>query len=123
MPQTWETAYDAFPTGEIKIPFGPVMSVTSVTFDTASGEETVSSSDYEVDVHGGWIVPGTSVSWPSPLETINAVRVRWVAGMGDECPADIKQAILLLVQQYYDGTDVKAAVDSLIAIRKRIVLA
>lgn len=88
LPTTWEVAYDAFPEAEIELPLPYVQSVSSVKYtDTAGGEQTVSSSNYEVDTYGsnGWVVPVEGFSWPSTMATINAVRVQWVSGF-DECP-------------------------------------
>lgn len=128
MPQTWETAFDAFPESGIAIPLGPLLSVVSVTYTDGSGvEQTVDAADYEIDTYSidGWVVPTSA--WPVALETINAVKVRWIAGMSADsppvCPPDILHAIKLKLSEFYDGTDVQRAVDSLIHIHKRIVLA
>jgi uncharacterized phiE125 gp8 family phage protein len=103
-PRTWELALDEFPAAEIHLPVGPVASVTSVKYTDSDGfEQTVSSADYEVDTYPereGWIVPVTDFTWPTSMDTINAVRVRWVAGIG--CPAPVAVAIKLMVQRTYD---------------------
>lgn len=102
-PQVVEVTLDAFPDAEIELPFGPVVSISNVTFTDADGDEqTVDSADYVVDTasRDGWLVPAYGASWPSTMDTINAVRVRYVAGEGT--PDDVKQAILLLVQHYYE---------------------
>ena len=132
MPQTWEAAFDRFPSAEIRLPLGPVISVTSVLYDDEDGlEQTVSTSDYDLDAHSelGWVVPTTA--WPATISGINAVRVRWQAGH-TTCPPEIKAAILLLIGHLFrnreavsDGSleALPLGVDSLIAIRKRLIIA
>lgn len=100
--QTWELTIDRFPTSEIMIPMGPLVSVTSVIYTDADGlAQTVPSLDYEVDTvsETGWVSP--SVAWPAPMATINAVRVTFVVGLGT--PEDIRQAILLILGLWYDN--------------------
>jgi uncharacterized phiE125 gp8 family phage protein len=103
-PQTWELALDRFPAREIRLPLGPVASVTSVAFtDPEGGAGTVSASNFEVDngeAFGGWIVPHSGFAWPATMDLINAVRVRFVAGLG--APEGVKQAILDMVASRYD---------------------
>ena len=98
--QTWELALDAFPDGAIRLPLGPVASVTSVIYaDPAGAEQTVDPGAYVLDAQSveGWVVPIDG--WPATMETVNAVRVRWVAGTGT--PRAARQAILLLVGHWY----------------------
>lgn len=115
-PQTWDLYLDQFPSNDkpIRIPLPPLISVESVNYiDPDTGNEVVLGVDeYEVDAVGtpfGWVAPADS-SWPSTMETVNAVRVRFVAGYADnedESPAEttvpkgIRQAIILLVQDMY----------------------
>lgn len=132
MPQTWEVSFDCFPAREIRIPLGPVASVTSVKYvDTDGVTQTVSSDDYETDLTGveGWVVPVADFDWPETMDTVNAVTVRWVAGTG--CPPAIKQAVLLLVGHWYENREASAnsnlvalpmAVDALIAPLRRVGL-
>lgn len=102
--QTWEIALDKFPVKEIRLPLGPVLSVTSVKYTDPDGlEQTVDPADYEVDDRPveGWVVP--TAEWPTLMDTINAVRVRWVAGSSDL--TRIKRLILVLTTHYYDNRD------------------
>ena len=119
---TWELVLDEFPESEIEIPMPPLQSVVSVVYDDPDGfEQTVSSGDYTVDSTSGssgaegpgWVVPNTGFSWPTPLEAINSVRVRFIAGYAPDensppdltanIPMSIKQAITLAVKYWYDG--------------------
>lgn len=112
--QTWELVLDSFPTEEIQIPLPPLQSVTSVVYDASDGFETtlVAGTNYAVDTASepGWVVPMTS-GWPQPLDAINAVRIRFVAGyapsddspsdLARNVPASLKHAILLHVGNLY----------------------
>lgn len=113
--QTWELVLDEFPENEIKIPLPPLQSVTSVTYDDASGiEQVVDSDDYTVDAvsEPGWVLPESSGAWPATFEGINAVRIRFVAGYAptEDSPPDlranvpfsIKAAILLTIGSLYE---------------------
>lgn len=113
--QTWELVLDRFPDFEMQIPLPPLQEVLSVKYDdTAGDEQTLSADDYSVDnvSEPGWIVPVTS-GWPTILEAINTVRVRFIAGyaptdgispvnLAENVPQDIKAAILLHVGALYE---------------------
>lgn len=120
--QEWELYYDAFPTGELQIPLGDLISVTSVEYvdSTTLLYTTWDAANYEVDTFSldGWIIPADS--WPSAIaETSNALRVTFKAGYGDEMtdvPQAIRNAIGLLVVMSYDdpsGLDYKQPFDGL----------
>jgi uncharacterized phiE125 gp8 family phage protein len=87
-----------------------VQSITSVIYvDTDGQEQTLSADLYEVDIASdpGWIVPAASTRWPRTMRTINAVRVRFVAGYGDpeDVPEKIKTAIKALVAHWYEARE------------------
>jgi len=98
--QTWEQVLDTFPAAAIDLGLGPVVSVGFVRFiDSAGDEQDVDSAEYEIDTvsRDGWVVP--SSDWPTPMDTINAVRVRFVVGTTP--PADVRAAVLLMVGHWY----------------------
>jgi len=112
--QTWRLTLDSFPTAEIKIPLPPLQSVVGVYYDDPSGvEQTISPDDYYVDNQSepGWVLP--VVSWPTPLNAINAVRVDYVAGYGatadsppsltGKIPFNIKAAMLLIIGHLHEN--------------------
>jgi uncharacterized phiE125 gp8 family phage protein len=103
--QVWEQVLDEFPAAEIDLGLGPVVSVDSVKYDDADGvEQTVAAQDYVVDtVSGiGWVVPVEGFSWPTTMETVNAVRVRFTVGsVPSSVWYDVRQAILLIVGHWY----------------------
>lgn len=98
--QTLELALDAFPSGGISLPRPPVTSITSVKYlDTAGVEQTVSSADYTLDDYDSqqhWVLPAYDVTWPSTLDSLNAVKVRYVAGAAT-LPEAVRSALLLFV--------------------------
>jgi len=113
--QTWELVLDAFPDVEIKIPLPPLQTVDSIKYDDPAGnEQAVSTANYYVDnvSEPGWVVPVSGISWPTPLDAINSVRVRFTAGypptndspadLRANVPFDLKAAMLLHIGSMYD---------------------
>ncbi|HSH72348.1 MAG TPA: head-tail connector protein [Methylophilaceae bacterium] len=108
--QTLELVLDSFPGNEIELPHVPVASITSVKYLDSDGiEQTIAGSDYYLDNAGlkNWVIPGHGTSWPSSFDAANAVRVRYVAGYGDETkvPGGIKSWILLTVGTLYKNRE------------------
>ena len=106
--QTWDLYLDEFPGGSIQIPLAPLISVSSVTYtDTNGATQTVDSDDYTVDTYTppGWVVPDSTFTWPSTLDAVNAVKVRFVAGYSGGVPAAIKAAMLLMVADLYENRE------------------
>lgn len=110
--QTWELVLDAFPDAEIKLPRPPLLEVVSIKYDDEDGDEqTLPTEDYAIDTVSkpGWVVPADT--WPTTLDAINAVRIRYTAGYGPTAdspvelasgvPEDIKAGILLFLAHLY----------------------
>jgi uncharacterized phiE125 gp8 family phage protein len=101
---TYELLLDRFPEAEIRLPLGPVASVTSIAFTDLTGAEgTVDPGSYALnaaETFGGGIVPIAGFAWPATMDMINAVRIRFVAGTG--APEGVKQAILDMVAARFD---------------------
>lgn len=112
--QTWDLYLDSFPwESEIYLPMPPVQSVTGVYYtpDSTGVEATFTSTYYRTDIYGypPKVVLKSSYSWPGDeLIEVNGVKVRFVAGFGDE-PSDVdqrlRQAVLLLVGHYYENRE------------------
>lgn len=101
--QLLELALDEFPAGPIQLPLGPVIRVSSVTYVDANGTtQTLAGSDYALDDFStpAWLAPAYNSQWPSTLPTVNAVRVRYVAGSNTPDDA-VKFALLLTVGHLY----------------------
>lgn len=106
--QTWDLWLDKFPANEIKIPLPPLIEVASVNYVASDGFEQVLPDDqYTVDAVSdyGWVLPNGI--WPTPMDSINTVRIRFRAGYIDasfsppvgEIPENILQGLLI-----YTGT-------------------
>lgn len=105
--QTWELALDAFPDDDIELQKPPVQSVTSIKYlDENAVEQTIGASYYALDNYGSvrhWVIPSADFDWPTPLDSANAVKIRFVAGFGlaADVPSDIKAWILLAIGTMY----------------------
>lgn len=93
----------------IQLPINPVVSVTSISYQDASGtspEPTLAAADYAVTTrnNGSYIVPGYNVTWPSVRDVPDAITVRFVAGY-TTIPAALKHAIKLLVAHLYENRE------------------
>ena len=97
--QVLEVALDAFPDGPIRLLQGPVTSIDSITYvDTAGVTRTLASNAYMLDDFAvpAWTAPAVGTGWPDTLAAVNAVKVRYNAGVDAVDPA-VKSALLLLV--------------------------
>ena len=105
--QTWKATLDngSLPTDSIiELPRPPLQSVTEITYvDSDGATQTLSTDNYTVD---SLSEPGRIMfeDMPNIKSTINALTVEYVAGYSDasEVPAGIKQAILILVEHWFD---------------------
>lgn len=107
--QTWYGYLDEFPGDSfIKLPFGKVISVTSVKYTDYEGtQSTFSSSYYSVDTVSspGKIDLAYDAEWPTDvLQPVNGVVIEWVTGYAT-VPYKIKQAILLAIHHMYENRE------------------
>lgn len=125
--QTWELVLDSFPAASqnnfpfvvptvggnaIEIPKPPLIAVTQFAYDDTAGDEQIlDPTAYFVDnaSEPGWVVPAGSTSWPSTINAINSVRIRFRAGYqtadspaDTAVPEDIKAAMKLLIGNMYE---------------------
>jgi uncharacterized phiE125 gp8 family phage protein len=106
---TWKLYLDGFPPRRsIIIPRPPLISVASVTYTDETGTgQTWPSSDYQTDLNSkpGRIRPIGGGTYPSTqADTFGTVIVTYDAGFGVAAavPDEIKTAINLRVQYFYD---------------------
>lgn len=108
--QTWQRSLDAFPPLGLELGKAPAVSITSVTYTNTAGTDVVmDSADYTLDSttdeQRGWLLPSATLSaWPSTYDTVNAVRVRFVAGYGASgasVPAAIRRFMHLEIGTMY----------------------
>jgi uncharacterized phiE125 gp8 family phage protein len=105
--RTWEKQLDAFPVS-LELPWAPVRSVTSLKYLDVDGvEQTIAPASYTLDKHAtpGWIVPAYGFAWPSTRADINAVRVRYVAGMAIPFTVDPSTDLLTAAGHGYASGD------------------
>lgn len=108
--QTWEYTLDRLPE-LIKLPRGPVQSVTSIEYVDLNGvTQTVDSSIYRVDTKSrrARITEAHNQSWPSVRDVTGAVTITYVAGYGstaESVPQPIRHAIMMLVAHWVENKE------------------
>lgn len=132
--QTWRQDYDAFERC-LRLPLGPVASITSVTSRNTAGQlATVNGDNYalKTDALGSYVRFKNDYTFPTDLNETSAVSVTYVAGSAvADVPAALKQAILLLVGLWFENREstiignvaavhLPVAVDALIAPYRRV---
>lgn len=131
--QTWDLTLPGWPDDDrrarIYLPLPPLVSVTSITYlDAAGDEQTIDDATYKVRAGSPGIVSlRNGELWPSVLDEDDPITIRFVAGYGvaANVPATLKQAMLLLVGHWYEhpeavvtgtiATELPLAVKSLLA--------
>ncbi len=106
MTATWELRLDAFPL-VIRLPKGPIVSVTSVKYvDTTGTTITLDTDKYESDFESepARVQPVDGEVWPSTKPGLNKVQVRYVSGYATAVlvPQTIKAAIKMSVVSLFD---------------------
>lgn len=85
--QTWELVLDEFPADEIELGWPTVQGIVSLSYVNPDGDTVnLDSSLYVLDSENlpGWVLPAAGQSWPATYDTVNAVRVRFLAGYGED---------------------------------------
>lgn len=112
MTQTWDFVLHEFPRKPyIKLPYGNLQSVTSMTYKDSDGVVTTltQGTDYLVETNGeqcGRIVLPCSGSWPSAVfYSSNPICIRYSCGWTSAAavPKKIKTAIKMIVADMYEG--------------------
>lgn len=110
--ETWELLLDKFPEKMIEIYIWPVAVLSSVKYTDGNGDtQEVTSTKYATDLVGkpARVYPIDSNFWPDVKDTINAVQVRFTTGFTspETIPGDIKQAILMMITDWFDNREDK----------------
>ena len=115
--QTWDYYLDAWPSGDyIKLPFGNLQTVTSVSWKDTDGTETTLTltTDYLVETNGeecGRIVLPYGESWPSgTLYPSNPIKIRFICGWTTAAliPDEIKAAMFLFCGDLYSNREAQS---------------
>lgn len=108
---TWELRLDEFPE-TIYLPMPPLKSVTSIKYlDNANVEQTlIENTDYLVDTYSepARISLPFGMVWPVTYPVKNAVRIRFIAGYGDDAtdiPESIRSWIKAVVGTLYENRE------------------
>jgi uncharacterized phiE125 gp8 family phage protein len=103
-PSWWGTDY--------RLPFPPLLGVTSVTYyDASNVSQTLAASNYAVELSGdggGRIIWGTSATIPSVYDREDAITVTYTAGYASaaNCPRVAIQAMKLKLTELFGvGTE------------------
>lgn len=121
--QTWDYYLDAWPGDDyIKLPFGNLQSVTSVSWKDTDGTETTLTvnTDYLVETNGeacGRLVLPYGESWPSEtLYPSNPVKVRFVCGWtaAASIPRKILAAIKLILADLWENREAQIVGNTII---------
>jgi uncharacterized phiE125 gp8 family phage protein len=111
---TWDFFQKDWPsTNAIKLPFGNLQDVTSVSWKDTDGIETTLTeiTDYLIETNGdqcGSVVLPYGVSWPSgTLYPSNPIKFRFDCGWESaaEVPSKIKAAILMICADLYENRE------------------
>jgi len=111
--QTWELTFDYFPDFPLKIPKPPLQSVLNIKYIDYLGVETIfDPSNYIVDTDSepGRIAFAYNKSWPSvTLQSVNAVKIQFVAGYGDATvvPENVKLAMKVFITHRFENPESK----------------
>jgi uncharacterized phiE125 gp8 family phage protein len=108
--QTRTIKLDYFPCSEeIRLPFGPVASVTSVNYyDEDEVQQTLSNTLYWVDTNSN--IPRIVIkdSWPGTYDMPNAVEIVYSCGYGaagSSVPRPLRAAMLLILGHLYENRE------------------
>ena len=108
---SWELRLDCF-RETIFLPMPPLQSVTTVKYlDTGGTERTlVENTDYIVDTYSepARITPAYGMVWPPTQSVMNAVRIVFVAGYGDDdtdVPQSIRNWIMIFFGSLYENRE------------------
>lgn len=105
--QTWTETIE-YPTGRVKLTKAPVQSVSAIQYyDGDNVSQAGVLSDYSIitQEHFAYIEPVSGGVWPTVYDRPDAMTFTYTAGYGDagsDVAANIRQAIFLLVGQYYE---------------------
>ena len=115
VPKTVVMYMNDFPLGDSPIflkDHGPMRTITSIVYkDTDGTEQTLSTGDYNIDIHTEppKIYPDFSTSWPSVYSYSNAydnVTVTWGSGYTTgTIPAQAVHAIKIFVADLYENRE------------------
>ena len=133
--QSWRVVLDAWPdTRTVRLPVGPFISLTEISaYDQGGGVHPIGLAQFFAEPDR-FLLPVSVAGMPS-LRERQGLEVDYVAGYGTEpaeVPADIRQALLVLVAYWFEhrdavivagsGTVVPTGFDSLVSRHRAVRL-
>lgn len=133
--QTWRQDFDSF-SDCMRFQLGPVIDITSIKYDDADGvEQTIDPEDYELSIDAcgrPFVRFVSSYSAPTLSSVLPALRVTYRAGVANAgtdpnftsaVESDIKNAILMMVEDDYDpDADNADAVARLLGTKRKMTV-
>ena len=105
--QSWRLVLDAWPVDRaVTLPVTPLISLEAVTaFDEQNDEHALALEQFQSEP-GRLLLPATVTGMPELRERLG-LELDYVAGFGDagDVPADLKQALLVLVGHWFENRD------------------
>ncbi|WP_237155546.1 head-tail connector protein [Oryzibacter oryziterrae] len=123
--QSWRITLDRLPPGGmLRLPLGPVQTVSAVRVYDAYGTATTwPGSSYTLDLVGEPARLLFNDSLPNPGKRLNGIEIDVVAGFGATAasvPAELVQAVKLLAAHWYatrgDGPNASSVPDDVLAL-------
>lgn len=114
MNQTWKYYLEDWPEGDyIKVPYPPLVSVSSVKYrDSDYTEQTMDSGDYRVltNIEPGIIALDYGAVWPSDtlIGNAEAIYIEYICGYGTartSVPEELRIAIMQIVGTLYESRE------------------
>lgn len=110
--QTRAVYLSAWPYSPFRLPCGPVQSIDSVKYTDSDGVENTVSTDLYYLSPGGELCLETFESWPTArLRGPGAIEITYTTGYESvvtDIPQAIKQAMLLLIGEWYEQREAAA---------------
>jgi uncharacterized phiE125 gp8 family phage protein len=109
--QTWKVNLCGWPCDGIRLPLGPVQSITTIKYyNSVNSQATLSAANYALytDALGAYIGWLHGYSVPNLYPRADAIEATFVAGYGNQpkdVPAPIRHAILMLVGHWYENRE------------------
>lgn len=109
--QTWRLNFANWPDCNIRLPFAPVQSITSIKYyDTANSQQTVTNTNYNLyeDALSPFVKFISTYAHPALYDREDAIEVLFVAGYGADAtfvPAPIKHAAKMSVAYWFEHRD------------------
>lgn len=135
--QTWRLVCDAWPEDRvIELPIGPLQSISQIVTYDAQGDPTslaLAQFQPETDVSPGRLFLPQQIDGATLLRERGGIEVDFIAGFGaapEQVPADMRQAVLVLVGYWFEHRDavvmagsgavVPAGFDNLVGAYRRV---